>query len=379
MAIWYIGYFDTDSRQNRNYILAATNKMRYIAEAMAATLGLAVEVVSISETKNKRFYRGRRQKISDNIWLKLFPTIPNLNALTRRLSCMCMRLFLFFYLISHVQTEDQVVVYHSTGCGNAIHFAKKLRKFRVILEVEEIYQDVKSLGKRKNRQEYRDFQEADAFIFSSELLNQKLNTENKPYVFIYGTYQAEEQKQISFEDGKVHVVYAGTFSSEKGGAESAVAAAQYLSEDYHIHILGFGTDAEIQRIQQKIQDINQSSDASVTCDGLLQGEEYIVFLQRCQIGLSTQNPSAKFNNTSFPSKILSYMANGLRVVTVRIPAVEISAVGEDMYYYDKQDPQEIAAAIQRIDFQDGYDGRRKIRQLDAGFRNDLKRLLAERE
>ena len=44
-----------------------------------------------------------------------------------------------------------------------------------------------------------------------------------------------------------------------------------------------------------------------------------------------------------------YLANGLRVLSVRIPAVENSAVGGILYYYDKQLPQEIANAIMDID------------------------------
>lgn len=292
-----------------------------------------------------------------------------------KIGLIIMRIFLFLYLVLHAEAQDKVIVYHSTGYGNAIYFAKKIKRFQVTLEVEEIYQDVKSLGKKRNRQEYRDLQQADAYIFSSELLNKKLNPAQKPYILIYGTYQVEEDQKESFNDDRIHIVYAGTFSKTKGGAASAVSAAEYLSENFWVHILGFGTDAEVRDMKQKISEMNSKIAATITYDGLLQGKEYISFMQKCQIGLSTQNPNAKFNNTSFPSKILSYMANGLRVVTVRIPVVEASAIGDDMYYYDKQEPKEIAEAIQSVDFKDGYDGRRKIQELDEKFKNDLKRLL----
>ena len=48
------------------------------------------------------------------------------------------------------------------------------------------------------------------------------------------------------------------------------------------------------------------------------------FIQKCQIGLCTQNIDAAFNTTSFPSKILSYMSNGLEVVGVNIAAIKNS-------------------------------------------------------
>ena len=69
------------------------------------------------------------------------------------------------------------------------------------------------------------------------------------------------------------------------------------------------------------------------------------------------------------------MANGLRVVSIRIPAIEKSAIGDYMYYYDKQTPEEIAKAIMRVDLNDGYNGREIIKKLDEKFTKELKGLL----
>ena len=155
----------------------------------------------------------------------------------------------------------------------------------------------------------------------------------------------------------------------------AVAAAEWLPENYHVHIIGFGSNIETEHIKNTINKININSKAKVTYDGLLAGEEYIQFLQKCQIGLSTQNPDADFNDTSFPSKILSYMANGLIVVTIRIPAVETSAIGKDVYYYEMQKPKAIAETIMNISMNNSYDGRKRIEELDEKFREDLSGLL----
>ena len=134
-----------------------------------------------------------------------------------------------------------------------------------------------------------------------------------------------------------------------------------------MHILGFGSDDEIKMMKDKIEEVNAKSEATVTYDGLLSGAEYTKFLQSCDIGLSTQNPDAAFNATSFPSKILSYMANGLRVVTIRIPAISDSGVGSSVYYYDTQTPQNIAEAIKSINLNDDYNGREIIVELDKQF------------
>ena len=111
---------------------------------------------------------------------------------------------------------------------------------------------------------------------------------------------------------------------------------------------------------------------------MLSGEDYIRFIQSCDIGLSTQNPDAAFNATSFPSKVLSYLANGLRVVSIRIPAIEQSAVGSKLFYYEKQTPEEIAKAILAVNMNEQYDSRQLIADLAVDFEEKLSYLLEEK-
>ena len=67
----------------------------------------------------------------------------------------------------------------------------------------------------------------------------------------------------------------------------------------------------------------------------------------------------------------------MRVVSVRIPVVEESGVGQVLYYYDKQTPEEIAKAIVSVDLSKEYDSRDLIRKLDIKFRSDLQHVLFE--
>lgn len=98
-------------------------------------------------------------------------------------------------------------------------------------------------------------------------------------------------------------------------------------------------------------------------------------LQMCDIGLSTQIPEAEYNNTSFPSKVLSYMSNGLQVISARIPAIEASPVGRYIHYYDEQTPEKIAEGIQRINLRECKDTRSVIRKLNADFCEHLGKVL----
>ena len=375
----YVAYYDTplNKAENRNYVLASTNKIDYICSALNR-LGHPVEIISASMTSNRKGCKGKVIKLSDQTTLKLFPCLGRGILPKRLLGRFLTRLRIFCELVFKTQKGENVLVYHSLGYVGTIALARKLKGFRLILEAEEIYADVS--GKKWDRQrEFRTFAIADAYIFPTELLNETINKQNKPYAIIHGTYQVEPDRKCNiFQDEsqeKIHCVYAGTFDPRKGGAMAAVAVAEFLPENYHIHILGSGSDADRKNIRNLITDLSSKTKCDISYDGLLSGEDYIRFIQSCDIGLSTQNPDAAFNATSFPSKILSYMANGLRVVSIRIPAIEGSAIGAHMYYYDRQTPEEIAKAILSVDMSNKTNPRTIIADLDVDFQKQLRRML----
>lgn len=373
--IFYLGYYDIpeNKKENRNIVLAATNKMSYIISTLDS-LDYEVTVVSASATKNRQAYPARRMQLGVKSELLLFKTLPWGNKLRRIMSVLYSYFQVMRYLLTVPGEGDKVIVYHSVAYANIVRLAKKIKKFQLILEVEEIYADVYN-SERVRKKEYNLFEKADAYIFPTELLNEKVNVKKKQYTIIYGTYQLEEDRKSRFEDGKIHCVYAGTFDPRKGGAVAAAAAAGVLPSDYHIHVLGFGSEKDTNNLKEQIKKISEKSEAEVTYDGLLSGEEYIQFVQSCQIGFSTQMPGAAFNETSFPSKVLSYLANGLRVVSVRIKALEKSSIGDLLYFYDEQTPEAIAAAVRNIDFSQPYDSRKRIKELDKEFTEKIGEML----
>lgn len=369
----YLAYYDIveNKAENRNITLAATNKMKYICECIDK-LGIKCEIISACATKNKKSVKHKVIRISDNITLDLPFSFGRTGKIVRGLNIILIRTGVFFKLM-RMKKNETLVVYHSLNYMRIVAILKKIKKFRLILEIEEIYGDV--IGKSKvSQNELKYFNIADAYIFPTELLNEKVNKSGKPHVFIYGTYSVEEDRKCKFDDGKIHAVYAGTFDPRKGGGLAAAAAAE-LDSNYHIHIIGFGSEKDKKSLQDTISELAKTTECEITYDGLLSGEEYIRFIQSCHIGLSTQNPDADFNDTSFPSKVLSYMANGLRVVSIRIKALERSAISDLLYYYDTNSPKAIAEAIRNVDINDMYDSRKFIAELDQSFSMSLKNLL----
>lgn len=374
MKLYYLGYFDfQDSKVQRQYIVSAANKMEYIARAIQS-VGYPIEFVSLSLSDKKGLSFHKAQMIERNgLKAHFFPTFDLplcLKWLKDTWRCICV----LQWGIKHLTKNDLVISYHTTSKTSSIlSWLRKIKKFSIILEVEEIYSDVARIPKKAVKREYYTFEHCDGYIFSTEMLEEKLNTNHKPYVVIYGTYNVEEivNKQ---KDNEIHVVYAGTFDKRKGGAAAAAAAAAYLPDNYIMHICGFGKPNEVDEMKKLVQELKRKG-YKIIYEGLLKGNDYISLLQSCSIGLSTQDPSAKFNNTSFPSKILSYMSNGLSVVSIKIDAISKSQIGNSIYYYEDQTPQEIAKSITSVDVVEREKNRKIIAALDNSFKKEITKLI----
>ncbi len=366
--IYYIGFYsDKNPCSNRKTAPSADTKMDYVLECLNS-LGYEVEIISFCEEniRNKFLKKYNDYDIKrGNNKIHFFKTYTSkyriLRVFGRYLTWISQKKYIKQNCINK---NCKIIIYHSLLLLKLIKFLNKNNK-DFILEMEEIYADVNNRNNARKK-ELKYVSKASGYIFPTNLLDKEINKNKKPSIVIYGTYKVEEvMNNRDFEDEKIHCVYAGTFDSKKGSVDAAINVAKYLSEKYHVHILGFGTAKQIADTKQKINEFSKKNKAKITYDGLLTGDEYIRFIQKCDIGLSTQNPDAAFNNTSFPSKILSYMANGLRVVSIKIPVIEQSDIGNYMYYYERQTPEEIAKIIMSVDLNDNYDGKKVIKELDS--------------
>jgi len=177
------------------------------------------------------------------------------------------------------------------------------------------------------------------------------------------------------DDGKIHVVYSGIIDKIKMGAFNAVQAARFLGNQYHVHIIGFGEDDDINSLISLIYEINLLGNAFVSYDGIKSGTDFSCFLQKCHIGLSTQSPEADFNSTSFPAKIFSYIANGLNVVSVDISVIKDSPVSSFLFFYSNNNPNEIADAVKKASFSEELSYLNLLNKLDDEFKDCISKLL----
>ncbi len=343
--ILYLGYYAPPGpeRAERHTAPAGIQKMDYVLTVLRR-LGYEPVVVSGAMAK-RRWRRGGWASTPEGAAVRLVWSPPGRSGALAGVSHALANLSVLRYLLQHAERDRPVLVYHSLGYLGAVRLARRLRRFRLVLQVEEVYGDAATLSRRARRAERRVFADADCFLLSTQLLAAEVDTAGRPYAVVHGAYLPAARVAEPPDDGRTHVVYAGIVDLEKRGAFEAVAAARYLDARFTIDVAGFGDPTAVRHLVAEIDAQNRVADCPVTFTPSIDGPEYVRFLQRHQIGLSTQRPDGGFNKSSFPSKILAYLTNGLAVVSISVPSVRHSEVSDAVRYYERPGGAALADAI----------------------------------
>ena len=376
--IKYIASFDVDSNkeENRLNMLSSANKINYMLTVMNE-LGIGVDIISTSQTLNKRCYSGKVIKWGNNT-LRLFPTTWRGGLLLKIINYVVMRIAMGLYICRTVKRNDVVIVYHSSG---HLWIPKLLKKKGAYLieECEEIYGDI--FGKPKLAlKEKTVLKDCNAYIYPTRLLNSIVNKNNAPYLVVHGAYKDVGAKYFSeaaneepsFADKqKYHVGYTGILDPKKGCLD-VVRAAEYLDENYHIHMLGFGDE---ETVKQEIEKIKAKTKCELTFDGLRKGKAYTQYLNHLDLGVCTLNTDQGFVNTQFPSKIISYMAAGLAVLCSDVEAIRTSDVAEAITFYQGNGPEAIAKGIMAAREKGNVDTRALLNDCHERFKKEIYELI----
>ncbi|CAA9203661.1 hypothetical protein FLA105534_04841 [Flavobacterium bizetiae] len=268
------------------------------------------------------------------------------------------------------------MVYHSYLLNKVVNFCRFFANFKLIYEVEEIYQAAWQNSNKKIKHEIEALQNADAFIFVNDVMNQKCNHHNKPFIVCYGNYNNKKiAKSINYNI--INIVYAGFIGGKDSDVMLAIDSAEFLPDNYFLNVLGYGTEENIKGMKNKIKEINvKCGKEIVEYFGCLSGDEYDNFLKKCQIGLSTRVLIDEYSDFTFPSKVLVYLSNNIIPVSSKINCILNSKVSESIVFYDENSPASVAEAIVSIDVNKYYSQDKDvITDLDSKFILDFNKLL----
>ena len=371
--IYYVAFYNPiEELGNRVANYAGEDKIDYICKAINE-IGEQVTILSNTKSIKNKYLKKVVYNKTDQKRVIMFASFPKKGKLLHSIDVVFGYFQLSKFLIKNVREKDVVIVYHSLGYRNLIGQIRKIKKFRYILEVEELFQYIEEAKSSFKSKENVVFKRPDGFIFSNSYLDKIINVNKKPSVIVNGIYKIEPKIVDKGGSNKVKVVYAGSLELQKG-VDYVIRAAEFLDQNFEIRIIGFGSEVNKKRILNLIEKTNEKSRCIVYFDGTYKGKEYFEYLQNCDIGVCIQSPDDSFNMYEFPSKIFSYMSNGLKVVTNRLKQIEQSKVYSYITIANSVDPKEVARAIHNAQVAD-ENPESILKALDYEFKLELKKLL----
>ena len=346
------------------YSPAGLNKAKYILEKLCLADNTKVASFASGGTAYYGLYRPKSVSIN-GIDFFYCGTYGHSLSVFRRVERILNIIQMYLYILLHTKKNDILVFYNERYFSHAIKFAHKYLKRKVIVEVEEINCVAANYPQKYIDHEINNMKYADGYILVNNILPEYMPfVLEKPHCYIYGAYNSIDIDSPTFSDGKFHVLYSGTYNATKGGVFAAISLATALPNRYHIHITGFGNNNEIEAVERELNNLDTQNRSKITYHGFLPLSDLDTLMNKCHIGLCTQDPSTQLNLTSFPSKIINYMAHGLLVLSGRNRAIESSDVGDLICYYDKQTPSDMAKSIESMTNFDTKQCKKRILDLD---------------
>lgn len=377
--IYYIGYYSGLENPNNFYEFPSSNsKMDYIISVIQR-LNFDLTIFSLGFPKNRSCFF-KKSTILEADKKTRFVFVSTLSFFLPLFDFIA-KIWLYFQVIKlllfTVKKGDIVLVYHSYLLNKVVNLCRALSKFKLVYEVEEIYQAAWQNSSDKIDNEIKSLRGADGYVLVNDIMSERLLLRNKPFVVCYGSYMQKENINGFVGNANVNLVYAGFIGGEGSDVELAIDTIDLLPNNYFLNVLGYGNEQNIQKIIDKIKLINhKNGEEKVRYFGCLTGSEYDRFLTRCDIGLSTRVLVDEYSDFTFPSKVLVYLSNNLIPISSKINCILESKVVKSVIFYDENTPESVAKAVLNTDihkFQS--ENKSLITDLDNKFVHDFNKML----
>lgn len=379
MNIKYIGFYDIEnSKSDRVSNIAAIKKMDYITNSLIK-IGFNVEIISPSwmgRNSKVKFERKQVSKRNESHKVTRCLSWYTKSKTAEKIKVIYSLFWLFLYLLINVKKGESILVYHAEWLSYPVRMAKFIKRFELILEVEEIYSKVWKKSKSLEKMEDKLIKSGDKYLFVSDELRKLFDIKDEKCIVLYGAYNVVELKgNEKFNKGYIDLIYAGSIDEVKGGAFKSLDIILGLPDNYKLHILGSGNEKNIKTLNNKINEINKIKNEKVCYyAGVLHGKNFNNYLMKCDIALNPQH-IGDYMGTAFPSKIISYLSHNLHVVTTPIKSIKTSKIKDYIVFANDDQTQSFIEAIESVNLSEENQSTYIIKNLDENFLNDLNKLI----
>lgn len=367
MNIFYLGYFANLNEEHRSCSPAANNVGEYVKNVLLDLNLDNLKIINIAQPINGHETLKLNKKIINNVEF-INPPCKN----SGKFYNVFIKPLVFYrwykkYLLKNSSEGDVIIIYHTCHFNKLTKALKKANR-KIILQVEEVYTDVFEGYCRKAKSEFASINRCDALIFASDVFKNDIRISQKPSAILYGSYEPILEKKNRNEEN-IKLVYAGTIDPIKHSAINAINAMKYLPNNFKLDLFVHGNNIDYANLEKIINNKNISLNHAI-------GEKQLLnVLTNYDIGLAVQDSKEAFNNTSFPSKVLTYLKTGLAVVSTNSKSIIESSIKGLVIFTKSDDAKDIADAI--LSVKNSNSNSEVLHRLSQDFKNNLHNLIKE--
>lgn len=269
----------------------------------------------------------------------------------------------------------KIILYHSLSFFFLIPLLRIIGK-HVIIQLNEIYSNEVPYNTIKRKiMEKIIISFSNEYILSTKELIKDIPNKNidpNKIPIIPGPLNLEHF-QVHKKKKTLSLVYVGVIDKAKvEGAFMSVNLAKFLNDkNFIIYIYGYGTNKNITDLNKNIEISNKKYLTKVFFKGCLPQSKLIKSIQKYDIGLALQ-PARSFSETSFPSKILTYISAGLFPVCSYSKPIESWVSENNIGYVHKNDNlSDLAEKIKKLNHIDQKAVNIKAQKIYKTMKNKL--------
>lgn len=384
MKVYYLNhYVDDKHMSDRISTPSANTKIEYILSVMSEYMPIINLSTAIC---NKGYFSKKRVINQNNIQYLYVPSFNLTKGIFGRINILFSQIYIFYFLLKKINKNDIIIVYHSLYYINVLTILKKIKKFNLIIEINDFYQfhftDDQKIKKIKSIEDSY-FKIADKYILANpDMMNELVN---KDYLVNYGAYITHEKIDKRM-DNKIKILYSGVVENLRKAAILSLDSINYLPNNYELHFACYGNKQEMADLQNRIIKTNLKLEReAVLFHGTLNSVNLKKLMIDCDISLNCHTYSknkeyqAKY---SFPSKIPLNMGCGLYIVTSNLSTFRNTPFSQCMEYFNNFDPKSLANAILKLTEEiknNSFSEKPEyiVKKLDAEFRQEMKKMLED--
>lgn len=245
--------------------------------------------------------------------------------------------------LKNTKTSDVVLIYEITSRHllSAIIGCRGIKKVLIVPDLPEYMSDNKNLiylflkkidGWIINRL----IRYIDGFVLFSDLMRQKLNIVEKPYIVIEGIYNPQPINDVPVKVGKKIVLYTGKIEQRFGLLDLLNAFTKIDGNDYELWLCGSGEIAMVKEFAD--------NDKRIKYLGIMPHHDILILQRQATILVNPRHSTDEYTMYSFPSKTLEYMASGIPTLMCKLKSIP-KEYYDHLYFFDDESIEGMAKTM----------------------------------